>query len=293
MQTSKIKLLVTGAGGFLGSRVVDHYSQKYSITGTTRKQMDFTKYTQVESMMKDIKPDVVIHCGAVSDVAKCAEIPEEAYEINVLGTSNIAKACEQYHAKMVFCSSDQVYFGAKGILPHKENEMLAPPHIYGRLKLQAEQECFRFHPDSVILRLSWMYDTKEQKEKEHSNLYWNVKNALRKGESLQFPIYDFRSITNVWETVQNLEYAWKLPSGIYNFGSSNPNSTYEVVVRLLKLMGFQDTHVLQNTEAFADNPRNLTMDLNKILNHGISFNETMEGFKEALYSLSVEEYNKL
>lgn len=276
------KIMVTGAGGFLGSRIAAYYSKSYDVAGITRNQMDFVDAGQVCQVMEKECPDVVIHCGAVSDVGRCAQEPEYSGAVNVTGTENIARACEKYQAKMVFCSSDQVYFGAEGMLPHREDEKLCPPHVYGRQKLLAERQCLKLHPESVVLRLSWMYDMKIREGQEHGNFLSEIQRKVEAGEKLCYPVYDYRSITNVWEVVSHMEKAWKMPAGIYNFGSGNNLSTYDLVVYLMTLRKEDSVEVVKNMEAFAENPRNLRMDLSKVEKQGIVFTNTAEGLEKII-----------
>ncbi|WMC93368.1 SDR family oxidoreductase [Kineothrix sp. MB12-C1] len=276
-----MKILITGANGFLASRLCKAL-KNHEISAFTREQMDFTNDEEVVSRMEETKPDIVIHCGAISDVGACERNPELSYRVNVGGTENIAKACGSYGVKLIFCSSDQVYLGHPGQAPHLEEEQLSPPHTYGIHKLQAEQKCLEHNKDSVCLRLSWMYDKEIRIGAEHGNLITNIREALEKKEEIRYPVYDFRSITNVWEVVTNVEKVFELSPGIYNFGSENGLSTYEVVKHLLTLMGAADAGVEENKEAFSDNPRNLRMDISKIRRCGIDFLTTIHGLEKAL-----------
>lgn len=303
-----MKLLVTGGSGFLGSRIVkacqDGYrerhrdecryarrggerdnreeelsglfSGKYSVYAPEHNEMDILDSNSIEAVFEKIRPEAVVHCAAASDVGWCGQYQEESWRMNVEGTENMAKACDRWKAKLLYCSSDQVYFGSRIRDAHKETEGLNPANEYGRQKLEAEKRCLAYCEDSVILRLSWMYDTARIGNKEHGNFMQTFLQAVKNGEKMAYPVYDYRGITDVSLVVKNLEKALALPSGVYNYGSENNYSTYETVYRLLKKTGLSAEKLEKNEEAFAAAPRNLRMNMEKLQESGILFPETLE-----------------
>ena len=109
-----MKIMVTGAGGFVGSRLAAYYGKKYDVWGVTHKDLDLTDEAAVFKTVENYRPDVLLHCAAVSDVAECSKKPELSHAVNVLGTEYLAKACGKTGTKLVMCSSDQVYFRKRG-----------------------------------------------------------------------------------------------------------------------------------------------------------------------------------
>ena len=154
----KRKILITGATGFLGSRVAQFYKDKYEVLTPSHGEMDIADEYSVMSYLKENKPNYVVHCAAISDVGRCEREPEFSWSINVTGTENVVKAAKAVSAKCVCCSSDQVYFGSLETEAHQEDESIEPANVYGREKLYAEKSCLAIEPNSVHLRLSWMYD---------------------------------------------------------------------------------------------------------------------------------------
>lgn len=287
----EMRVAITGSGGFLGSRIVSYY-QNREFTGQSRMEFLPLKHQEIvltdEEALKRFwesrQPDVLICCGAVSDTKACMEAPEASFQINVEVPKTLAKVCREYHVKMLFCSSDQVYFkeGEKFQKEHfhTEDERVQPKGIYGQQKLRAEQEILDRCPEAVVLRLSWLYDWKSY-EKEHGTLVSAILDNVQNGRSFQYPVYDFRSITNVWEMVRNLEPALKLPGGVYNFGSRNEGSTYEIACKVMELLSADKSLLSENREAFGDCPRNIRMDMKKAEGYDISFLPTWEGMREA------------
>lgn len=276
------KLLITGGSGFLGSRIAACYQKTFSVIKPGHDEMDITDQSSVERLFSQYQPDVVIHCAAVSDTGACEREPEYSERINVFGSENIAKAAAETGAKLLLCSSDQVYFGCRGMRGHREEEEVHPAGVYGRQKLEAEKRCLAIAPDSVALRLSWMYDPISVHNGEHGDLIRTILKARKEGTKLTFPVHDLRGITYVSEVVHNLEKAMALPGGVYNFGSENGYSTYETLLHVFRRLGWGTERLYKNEEAFRDNPRNISMDTEKIRKLGINFSATAEGMTACL-----------
>ncbi len=261
-------MLITGATGFLGSRVALYYKDKYEVLAPSHSEMDITDESSVRAYFKEKKPDFVIHCAAISDVGRCEREPEFSWSINVVGTENVVKAAKWIAAKCVCCSSDQVYFGSKEIDVHKENETIEPANVYGKEKAYAEKSCLAIDTDSVHLRLSWMYDAEDEKRMDFIK---QLRACLYEEKETFFSAKDKRGITDVWEVVRNMEFALELPGGIYNFGAPNDKTTYEMVMDICQKMGCDSSFVREMENA---NFRNLTMEQEKINQFGISFSDT-------------------
>ena len=280
----KKKILITGSSGFLGSRLAYYYRNKYDLLLPTHNELNVSREDMVKAYLEEQRPEVVLHCAALSHTGYCEQHPEESHRTNVQGTVRMAKACKQTGAKLIFMSSDQVYNGTplRGAL--KEEVALQPVNVYGRHKLEAEQRALWNLPEAVGLRLTWMYDLPDSSLKLNSNLLVNLLKASREGMPLPAATHEYRGVTYVWEVVRNMEQAMTLPGGIYNFGSSNSLNSYELFWRTAQLMGLNDAAewLLLDEERFSNQERNLTMDCSGIAAHGIRFNNSVEGIEEAL-----------
>lgn len=275
-------ILVTGATGFLGSRILDFYRNKYDICAPTHNEMDITNEDNVFSVFDKYKPDIVVHCAAISNVGLCDKEPEKAYNINVDGSTIIAKVAREYQAKCIICSSDQVYFGSTIEGAHSENEELKPFNLYGQEKLQAEQECLKTNPDCVLLRLSWLYDIRTIREGEHGDFFRTLLSQISGSGELSYPVYDKRGITDVNEVVENLEKTFQIAGGVYNFGAPNDKDTYHTIYEVFSNVGLDVSRLCKNKEAFKTNPRNICMSQDKIENCGIYFSTTVNGLSRNL-----------
>lgn len=271
------RVLITGASGFLGRRIAEFYSGKYEVCAPAHGDMDITRRESVRKVFHDYKPHFVVHTAALSDVGMCEKEPEKSWAVNVDGSRNIAYASAELHAKCVICSSDQIYFGSRLPGPHKEDESVSPVNVYGREKKKAEEECLGQNPECVLLRLSWMYDSETRSEYEHGDFFRTLVSGLGTGEALAYPVNDVRGITDVKEVVRNIEKSCELCGGVYNFGSPNDSNTYETVLAMFTELGWDAGRLRRNEEAFADNPRNISMCMKKLNDCGIAFSSTLDG----------------
>ncbi len=278
------KILITGGSGFLGSRLALYLKDRYELLLPTHTELNISREEAVKAYMEENRPEIVLHCAALSNTWYCENHAEESHRVNVQGTVRIAKACKLFGAKLIFMSSDQVYNATplSGLL--KEEDVLQPVNIYGQHKVEAEQRTQWNLPESVGLRLTWMYDLPDSPMKLNSNILVNIQKALNEKTQIKAATHEFRGVTYVWEVVKNIEKAINLPGGIYNFGSGNTLNSYDLHLKAATSMGIKNPQdlILADEERFSDQERNLTMDCASIEKHGIHFLDSTDGIEEAL-----------
>ncbi|MGN1354977.1 MAG: SDR family oxidoreductase [Alloprevotella sp.] len=280
----KTKILITGSSGFLGCRLAYYFKDKYELLLPAHGELDISREEAVRTYMALHRPEVVVHCAALSNTWYCEQHPDESHRVNVQGVVKLAKACKQIGAKFVFMSSDQVYNGTPMPGPLKEEAELQPVNVYGRHKLEAEQRALWNLPESVGLRLTWMYDFPENAMRLNRNIVVKLLDAYREKNTIKAATHEFRGVTYVWEVVKNIEKAIALPGGIYNFGCGNVMNSHQLHLSAAEALGLKTPPdwILPDEERFADQTRNLTMDCTLIESFDIHFNASLEGLKEAL-----------
>ena len=278
------RLLITGASGFVGGRIVNALKDKYFLLTPSHADLDITSANDVEHYIQYNRPDLILHLAAISNTGSCEEHPDKSYLVNVVSVENLAKSAAKHNAKLIFFSSDQVYNGNLELGLLNEDVQVAPKNHYGRHKLLAEQRAMALCKDCVALRATWMYDTERPGMKTHNNFVLNFDKAKENGTPLRFATREFRGITWIEEVVRNIEHTFELPSGVYNFGAENAMNTYETAVRYAQMLNCDPNNmVIADTERFPEHIRNISISMQKAFkasNGKIQFKSTIEGLQE-------------
>ena len=274
-------ILITGASGFVGSRIVEAMQGDHELITPTHSELDVTSAEDVYNFIDRVKPDAILHLAAISNTGYCEEHPDESYIVNVVNVENLARAASSHGAKFVWFSSDQVYNGNLELGPLCEDVSVSPENHYGRHKLLAEQRSLELCPNSVALRATWMYDTEKPGMKTHGNFVLNFHNGIKNGTPLRFATREFRGITWIEEVVKNIPHTFDLPGGIYNFGAENQLNTYKTACEYAKIIGCNPTKfVVADTERFQEHIRNISISMQKAYeasNGKIHFLNTLDG----------------
>jgi len=276
------KILVTGGAGFFASRFTEFYKNKYAIIPLRRQDLDITDEAKTIETIVNFSPDYVLHTAAIADTGKCENNPELSYSINVKGTENVAKGCNKVGSKLIYLSSEQIYNGNIEAGPYNEDTNAEPNTVYGKHKLESESKVQEILDNAWILRLTWLFGLPEKAQKVNSNAVWNVVSAALKGENIMVPCHEYRGMTYVYDLLYNLEKIMNIPYGIYNTGSENNFSSYEVAALLLKEMGLErriDELIIKDEERFIAHPRDLRITNKKLRDNGVNFLTTEEGIK--------------
>lgn len=152
-----MKILVTGASGQLGHDLVIELDKRgHEVFGASSKDLDITDSEAVMSRLTELKPDAVMHCAAYTAVDNAEEDKERCDAVNHMGTENVARACAEIGAKMLYLSTDYVFDG-EGERPWEPDDEADPLNTYGMTKYLGE-EAVREHVTAYfIVRISWVF----------------------------------------------------------------------------------------------------------------------------------------
>lgn len=155
-----MKVLVTGVKGQLGYDVVNELKKRnHEPIGVDIDEMDITDQTAVDSVIKEIAPEAVIHCAAWTavDAAEDEEKRELVRKVNALGTGYIATVCKELDIPMMYISTDYVFNG-QGEAPWKPDcKDYAPLSVYGQTKLDGELAVSGLLSKFFIVRIAWVF----------------------------------------------------------------------------------------------------------------------------------------
>ena len=171
-----MRVLVTGVKGQLGSDIAAELKLRAEeCIGADIADFDITDRGATVGTIKKYMPDCVIHCAAFTDVNGAEEKRGLCERINVLGTENVALACNEADAKLIYISTDYVFNG-EGMRPYKPDDERDPINFYGMTKSLGEDKVRSICPKHFIVRTSWVFG------KNGTNF---VKTMLRLGEQME------------------------------------------------------------------------------------------------------------
>jgi dTDP-4-dehydrorhamnose reductase len=272
-----MKVVVTGAAGQLGKDVVLELVRKnHQAFGANRQQLDITNEADVQAFIRDVKPDVILHCAAYTNVDAAEENEQVAYQINGVGTEYLAKAAKLVGAKMLYISTDYVFDGT-ATEPYNVDHPTKPIGAYGRTKLAGEEFLQKNLEQFFIVRTAWVFGVYGQNF---------VKTMLRLGkergevgvvhDQVGSPTYTVDLARFMVELMETDKY------GIYHATNSGVCSWYEFAVEIFKQAGL---NVLVNpltSDQFprpAARPKYSVLGKEKIKEQGLT---PLRDWKEAL-----------
>lgn len=150
-----MKILVTGANGQLG-REIARQGKQHELTLSDMDSLDITNGQATMALIKEIKPQAVIHCAAYTNVDAAETDADSAFRVNVTGAQNMAAGCLETGARMVYVSTDYVFDGT-GNTCYREFDAVNPQNVYGRTKWQGEEIVRQILGRHYILRTAWLY----------------------------------------------------------------------------------------------------------------------------------------
>ncbi|WP_274570936.1 dTDP-4-dehydrorhamnose reductase [Neisseria leonii] len=151
-----MRILITGAKGQLGRSIKARLPEHWELIATDSKTLDITNQEVAASMVKNFHPDVVVNAAAYTSFSGSQIDIDRTFAINAYGARNLAQAARGVGAKFIHLSSDYVFSGHSRI-PYLETDAPAPLSSYGQSKLSGELLALAAHPDTLLIRTSWMF----------------------------------------------------------------------------------------------------------------------------------------
>lgn len=157
------RLLVTGGHGFVAGSVVSQAGDAWEVHALSRGAslldrnalhwhvLDIADAAALRRVFEETAPDAVIHTAALSNIDYCEAHPEEAERINAGVTRHLAELCRNHGAKLVHCSTDNVFNGERGM--YREEDPPSPVNVYAVTKVRSEEAALSA-PGAVVARLS-------------------------------------------------------------------------------------------------------------------------------------------
>lgn len=284
-----MKVFVTGVAGQLGHDVMNELASRgYEGIGTdlapeyngvqdgsyvTTAQyvsLDITDKEAVDKTIQEIHPDVVVHCAAWTavDAAEDEDKQAKVRAINAGGTQNIASACKEVNAKMVYISTDYVFDG-QGTEPWQPDcKDYKPLNVYGQTKLEGELAVSQTLDKYFIVRIAWVFG------KNGNNFIKTMLNVGKKYDTLKVvndqigtPTYTYDLARLLVDMIETDKY------GYYHATNEGRYiSWYDFACEIFKQAGYTNTVIPVTTEEYglskAARPFNSRLDKSKLVENG-------------------------
>lgn len=237
-----MKILVTGAAGRLGGRLVGRLSDRHQvaaadIVGDVSHPLDVSDYEACRRLIADFRPDIVLHPAAWTDVNGCAREPAKALRINGIGTGNLAAITGQRGIPILYVSTNEVFDGTNN-RAYTEYDRTNPINAYGYSKWYGERCVKSVNPRHYIVRSAWLFAHGGR------NFIHAILGAARAGKPL-------RVVTN---EVANPTYTSDLAAaivrlidterfGIYHLVNEGAVSRWQFARFVLDQSGYADTPI--------------------------------------------------
>lgn len=245
-----MRIIITGANGQLGQALQNQLAE-HDLILTDIPEYDITDHTIVQRFAQ-MRPELIIHCAAMTDVDGCAREPDMAFKINAFGTQNVAHACLQSNAEMVYISTNEVFDG-RADTPYREGDTPNPINAYGSSKRSGEQMATRYVKDRLyIVRTAWLYGHNERMFPHKIIAAADKHGELRVvTDEISNPTYAPDLAKAVAKLIQSRAY------GIYHFTNAGYCSRYDFAKEILRLAGRPYVPIRPIT--LADYPRATTV----------------------------------
>lgn len=240
-----MKVLVTGANGMLGQDLCPILEDAGCfVIETDVENLDITDEKAVETAVMQVKPDIIIHCAAYTNVNKAEEELEKALLINQTGAENVAKAAQKANSLMIYISTDYVFDGTKKE-PYLPADEVNPLNNYGLSKLKGEEAVKKYCEKYYIARTSWLYG-------HHGKNF--VETMLSLAEKSELKVVDDQVGCPTW-TVELSNGILKLiggqkPYGTYHVCGSGQTSWYGFAKEIFELSGLDVNLVPCNSDEY-------------------------------------------
>lgn len=254
-----MKILLTGANGLLGYKLVQLLSQQPTIQtiATGRRmisdlpanvsfsELDITDSLQTEKIISELKPDVIINAAAMTQVDQCETDRDACWKANVTGVENLIATCGKTHTHLVHISTDFIFDGSHG--PLEETAIPNPVNFYGESKLAGEKALQQSTISWAILRTVLVYGVTP--DMSRSNIVLWVKKSLEDGKVIHVVNDQWRTPTLAEDLAMGCFLAAiKKAHGIYNISGEEVMTPYDIALQTADFFKL-DKSLIQATDS--------------------------------------------
>ena len=279
-------MLVVGGSGLLGYKLLKNINN-YDLYSTFNKNP--IRHENIEMMklnivnekdcrkITELKPDIIINTAAMTNVDHCEKFKDDAYNVNVIGTKNLAKVSEQIGSKFIHISSDMVFSGGNSYVEEDEPN---PVNTYGKTKLESEKIASKVS-DYLILRPSVIFgwvpfenlQTRTESVKSMNFALW-VLDKLKKKQKLTIVNDQFNTPTladNLAEVI--IEMIKKDTKGIFHASGLSCINRLDFSKKIANMFGYSQNSIIpcssKELKQIAERSLQSCLNCDKIMKKGI------------------------
>jgi dTDP-4-dehydrorhamnose reductase len=266
-----MKIMITGDKGQLGTDCTKVLGETHEVLGVDIDEVDITKLTDIESLVQQFRPNIIVNCAAYTRVDDCEIEKELAWKANVTGAENLAKCVDKYGDRLIHISTDYVFDGRKKVPePYVETDKTNPISNYGMSKLEGEKAVQNTTNRFIILRTAWLFGVNG-----HNFLKTMLKLSLRSSDNKIKVVNDqFGSPTWSYRLAHQIERLVETNAqGIFHATSEGHCTWYELAVYFLKKMKVPHTIIPCTTEEYptpAPRPMNSILENRNLKEKGMN-----------------------
>ncbi len=237
-----MRVFVTGNQGQLGRELMRLLASE-DVSGADLPDFDIQDADAVLRLVKKTRPDAVIHAAALTDTRLCESDPDLAHRVNGLGSRNVALACREVGAALVYVSTNEVFDGRKGE-PYLESDRPNPINAYGRSKLEGEEQARDLLDRLYIVRTAWVYG--------QGDSHFPAKILAAAEERGELSVVTDEIATPTWarDLAAAIGRLVRQPLyGVYHFTNDGGCSRYKWAQEVLRLAGRDDVSLKPTTMA--------------------------------------------
>ena len=243
-----MKILITGGKGMLG-RTLQRDLAGHEIIVADLPEWDITDDTGFVAKVCEAKPELIVHCAAMTKVDDCETNRDLAFRLNEDGSRNVALAAKACGARLFAISTDYVFSGEPPREPWawSETDIPRPRTVYGASKFAGEQMIQMLLPEAVIIRIAWLYGAGGP-----SFVHTMAKLGAQEGAPLKV-VNDQRGNPTSTKTVADVIKFLMTKSdvsGIVHGTCEDQCTWYDLTVELFRLLGLKREVVPCTTEEF-------------------------------------------
>jgi dTDP-4-dehydrorhamnose reductase len=256
-----MKILITGSLGLLGQEVVEVCrNQGDEVLATDiaspATPLDITSPAAVRGFLASKRPDWVVNCAAFTDVDRCEEKEDLAFEVNARAPGHLARACEEHGAKLLQISTDYVFDGEK-TGPYEEDDAPNPLSVYGKSKRAGEISIQEGIEHYLIVRPQWLFGPHGR------NFVSTILGLAQERDTLSVVNDQWGSPTYSKDLARALRVLIDCDArGIYHVRNRGRATWFDLAKRAIDLLGLPTRVVPVDTSAF---PRPARRPMNGIL----------------------------